>query len=48
MEEIAPPLHARGDRSSVTVEIDVRAYSILAGFGFVFWESNRAEGVKGK
>ena len=32
----------------VTVEIDVRAVWILARFGFVFWESNRVEGVKGE
>ena len=40
MEEIAPPLHVGGDRSSVTMEIGVQASSILAGFKFVFWESS--------
>ena len=34
--------------AQVTAEIGVRAVWILARFGFVFWESNRAKGVKGE
>ena len=50
MEEIASSIHVReiGQAALVTVEIGVQASSILAGFRFVFWASNRAERVKGK
>ena len=50
MEEIAPPIHVgeMGQAALVTMEIGIQASSILVGFRFVFWESNRAEGVKEK
>ena len=50
MEEIALAVHVReiGQAALLIMEIGVQASSILAGFRFVFWASNRAKRVKGK
>jgi len=49
-EEIAPPVHIEemGQAALMMMQIDIRASSILVGFRFVFWESNKAKGDEGE
>ena len=44
-----PITHRHHEHYNITkLENSIQALWILAGFGFVFWKSNRAEGVKGE
>ena len=44
-----PITHRHHKHHNITkLENNIRAVWILVGFGFVFWKSNRAEGVKGE